>query len=172
MILRVIERISSVSGWLSGIGVVFMAVVAIIDVFLRYFFSKPLLFADDVGVYCMIYIAFVGAALTLKMKRHIMVDILYLQLPRKAQLWLDVFTTLLGTLIVCIITWQTAAWVLYTYKTGFTSSGVLQTPMWIPMSVIPVGLFFWSMQYIVESIKVVNILRSQHLKAKEGVTNV
>jgi C4-dicarboxylate transporter DctQ subunit len=149
-----------------------MAVVVITDVFLRYFFFKPLLFADDVGVYCMIYIAFVGAALTLKMKRHIMVDLLYDWLPRKVQLWLDVVTTLLGTLVICIITWQSADWVVYTYKSGFTSPGILQTPMWIPMSVVPVGLFLWSMQYIVESIKVVNVLRSQHLKAKEGVTNV
>jgi C4-dicarboxylate transporter, DctQ subunit len=172
MILRLIERISSVSGWLSGIGVVAMAVVVTLDVCLRYFFFKPLLFADDIGVYCMVYIAFVGAALTLKMRRHIMVDLVYERLPRRVQLWLDVIMTLLGTLVICIITWQCAGWVLYTYKSGFTSPGVLQTPMWIPMSAVPLGLFFWSMQYIVESIKAVNILRSQHLKANEGEPNV
>jgi TRAP-type C4-dicarboxylate transport system permease small subunit len=172
MILRMIETISLVSGWLSGLGVIFMTAVVSVDIFLRYFFSKSLLFADDFSVYCMIYIAFVGAALTLKMRRHIMVDILYLRLPRKAQLWLDVFTTLLGTLIVCIITWQSAVWVHYTYTCGYISSGILQTPMWIPMSVVPLGLFLWSLQYIVESIKAVNILRSQHLKAKEAVTHV
>jgi TRAP-type C4-dicarboxylate transport system permease small subunit len=171
MILRVIERISSVSGWLSGIGVIVMVVVVIVDVFLRYFFSRPLLFADDVGVYCMIYIAFVGAALTLKMRRHIMVDLLYARLPRKVQSWLDVITTLLGTLVICIITWESADWVHYTYESGFRSPGILQTPMWIPMAVVPLGLFFWSMQYIVESIKAINGLRGQHLQAKERVTN-
>ena len=172
MIIRVIERISSVSGWLSGIGMIVMAVVIFIDVILRYFFTRPLLFADEVSVYCMVYAAFVGAALTLKMRRHIMVDLLYKHLPPKIQLWLDVFTTLLGTFVICIITWESAGWVHYTYKSGFTSPGVLQTAMWIPMSVVPLGLFLWSMQYIVESIKVVNIFRSQHPKAKEEDPNV
>ena len=171
MILRVIEAISSVSGWVSGLGIIVMTGVVFVDVLLRYFFSKPLLFADDFSVYCMVYIAFVGAALTLKMRRHIMVDLLYLRLPRKVQLWLDVMTTLLGTLIICIITWQSAAWVHYTYKSGFISPGILEEPMWIPMAVVPIGLFLWSMQYIVESIKAVKGLRSQHPKAKEGHPN-
>jgi C4-dicarboxylate transporter, DctQ subunit len=172
MILKVIERISSVSGWLSGIGVVVMAAVIIVDVFLRYFFFKPLLFSDDIGVYCMIYIAFVGAALTLKMRRHIMVDLVYDRLPRRVQLWLDVMTTLVGALVTWIITWQCAAWVLYTYRSGFTSPGILQTPMWIPMSVVPVGLFLWGLQYIVDSAKAIHTLRSQHLEAVQGEPNV
>jgi len=167
MFIRVIERISTVSGWLSGIGVIAMVIVGFVDVVLRYLFNKPLLFADEVGVYCMIYVAFVGAALTLKMRRHIMVDLLYKQLPRKIQLWLDVITTLVGTFIICIITWYSVDWVHYTYKSGFRSSGILEEPMWIPMLVVPLGLFFWSLQYIVEAIKVVTILRSQHPQAKK-----
>ncbi len=137
MLLRVIETISSWSGWFSGIGVVIMAVVITIDVFLRYFFGKPLLFADDISVYCMIFITFVGAALTLKMKRHIMVDMLYKMLPRRVQLWLDVVTTFVGCFVIWILTWYTIVWVRYTYDSGYTSSGILQTPMWIPMSVVP-----------------------------------
>ena len=61
MLLRVIETISSWSGWFSGIGVVIMAVMITTDVILRYFFGKPLLFADDISVYSMIFITFVGA---------------------------------------------------------------------------------------------------------------
>ena len=96
MILRVIELISSVERMVLGVGVVIMAVLITIDVFLRYFFGKPLLFADDMSVYCMIFITFVGAALTLKMKRHISVDMFYKMLPRRAKLWLDVATTFVG----------------------------------------------------------------------------
>jgi TRAP-type mannitol/chloroaromatic compound transport system permease small subunit len=95
-----------------------------------------------------------------------------MRLPKKAREWLDVLTTVLGTLIVCIVTWQSVIWVHYTYKSGFTSPGILETPMWIPMSVVPLGLFLWSLQYIVESVKAVNIVRGRHPKATEGVTHV
>jgi C4-dicarboxylate transporter DctQ subunit len=168
MLLRVIETVSSFSGWFSGIGVLIMAVVTTTDVFLRYFFGKPLLFADDIGVYCMIFITFMGAALTLKMKRHIMVDMFYKMLPRRAQLWLDVVTTFVGCFVIWIITWHSLVWVRYTYDSSYTSSGILQTPMWMPMSMIPIGLFFFGLQYIVECVKVVKALDGPINNAKEG----
>lgn len=167
MLLRVIETISSWSGWFSGIGVLLMAVIVTIDVTLRYFFGKPLLFADDIGVYSMIFITFVGAALTLKNRRHIMVDMFYKMMPRRAQQWLDVVTTFIGCFVIWILTWYTIFWVRYSYETEFTSSGILQTPMWIPQSVVPLGLFLFGLQYIVECVKVVRILRGQENSAKE-----
>lgn len=171
MFLKVIETISSWSGWFSGIGVVAMAFVIMIDVTLRYFFGKPLLFADDIGVYSMIFITFVGAALTLKNRRHIMVDLFYQMLPRRAQLLLDVATTFVGCFVIWILTWYTIVWVKETYESGFMSSGILQTPMWIPMSVVPIGLFLFGLQYIVECVKVVRILRGQEIDAKEGAAH-
>ena len=168
MFLRVIETISSWSGWFSGIAIIIMAGVTTTDVFLRYFFGKPLLVADDIGVYCMIFVTFVGAALTLKMKRHIMVDMFYKMLPRRMQLWLDVVTTFLGAFIIWIITCYSIVWVQYTFNSGYTSSGILLTPMWIPMSIVPFGFFLFGMQYIVECVKVVRALHAQENHAKEG----
>ena len=171
MFITVIERLSSMSGWLSGLGVIAMAGVITIDIFLRYFLSKPLLFSNEVSVYCMVYVTFVGAALTMKKKGHIRVDLLYRHLSRKIQLWLDLVTTIMGTLVICIITWKSVGWVLYTYNSGFLSPGVLETQMWIPMSAVPLGLFFFSLQHIVESIKAGHVLRSHNLQAKEESAN-
>lgn len=160
MWIRAIEAVSTVSGWLSGLGVIVMTVLVVVDVFLRYVFRSPLLFSDDVSVYCMIYITFVGAALTMKMGRHIRVDLLYLHLSKRAQLRLDVATSLIGMIVLFIVTWQSVGWVQYTYRFGFKSSGILETPMWIPMSVIPLGLFFFSLQYIAEVGKAIGLLRN------------
>jgi C4-dicarboxylate transporter DctQ subunit len=168
MLFKIIETISTASGWIAGIGVVVMAVVITIDVFLRYFWGKPLLFADDVSVYCMMFVTFVGAALTLKMRRHIMVDLFYKMVSRKAQLWLDAVTTIAGCFVVWFLLWHTIGWVQYNYQTGYMSAGVLQTPMWIPMSIIPIGLFFFALQYLVECVKVVKALQNQQSNAKEG----
>ena len=172
MLLRVIETISSWSGWFSGVGVVIMAVIVTTDVILRYFFGKPLLFADDISVYCMIFITFVGCALTLKMKRHIMVDLFYKMVPRKVQLWLDVATTFVGCFVIWILTWYSIVWVLYTYKSDYTSPGILQTPMWIPGCGDPDRLLLlFGLQYIVECVKVVRALHGQENNAKEGVAH-
>jgi TRAP-type C4-dicarboxylate transport system permease small subunit len=171
MLLKWVETISSVSGWLSAIGIVVMAFMTTIDVCLRYFIGKPLLFADDMNVYAMIFITFVGAALTLKNKRHIMVDMFYNWLPRRAQLWLDVATTFVATGVVWVITWYTIGWVRYSYENGILSPGILQQPLWVPQMVIPIGLFFFGLQYIVECVKAVRALRGQENHAKEGAAH-
>jgi C4-dicarboxylate transporter, DctQ subunit len=171
MVLRVIETISSWSGWFTGVGVILMAVIITTDVILRYFFGKPLLFADDISVYSMMFITFVGCALTLKMKRHIMVDLFYTMVPRKVQLWLDVATTFVGCFVIWILTWYSIVWVQYTYKSDYTSPGILQTPMWIPGLVIPIGFFFFGLQYIVECVKVVRALHGQENNSKEGASH-
>jgi len=158
VITRVIETISSVSGWLAGIGVYGLTIVVFIDVVLRYFFSRSIFIADELSIYFMIYVAFIGAAMTMKNGAHIKVDILYKQLSGKARLWLDAVTMTVGTIICFIMTYQSAMWVRYTYKTNYISPSILETPMWIPMSCIPIGLFLWSLQYVVESMKAVNKL--------------
>ena len=158
MITRTIETISVVAGWLSGIGVYGLTILVFIDVVLRYFFSKSIFIADEMSIYFMIYVAFLGAAMTMKNGAHIKVDLLYKRLPQKARKWLDVVTMILGTIICFIMTYQCTMWVRYTYKTNFISPSILETPMWIPMSVIPIGLFLWSLQYIVESMKAVKSL--------------
>ena len=158
MFIKVVETISSVSGWLSGIGVYGMTIVVFVDVILRYFFSSSLFFSEELSIYFMVYVAFIGAAMTMKKGAHIKVDLLYNRLSEKARLWLDTITTILGTIICFIMTWQSAFWVRYTYKTNFISPGILETPMWIPMACVPIGLFLWSLQYVVESIKALNLL--------------
>ena len=158
MITRVIEKISTISGWLSGIGVYGMTIVVVVDVILRYFFSSSIFVADELSIYFMIYVAFIGAAMTMKNGAHIKVDIFYKRLTKRARLWLDAITMVLGTIICLIMTWQSAFWVRYTYVTNFISPSILGTPMWIPMACIPIGLFLWSLQYVLESIKALSML--------------
>lgn len=164
MWIRTIESFSTVTGWLAGLGVIVMTAIVVVDVFLRYFFSSPLLFSDEITIYSMIYITFIGAALTMKLGRHVNVDLLLIHLPNRARCWLDVATRLTGTIVVFIIAWYTAGWVLYNYRTHYSSSGILETPLWIPMLVVPVGMFFWGLQYLVEFYKAVELLRTDARK--------
>jgi len=41
----------------------------------------------------------------------------------------------------------------------------------MPALVIPVGLFLWGLQYIVECVKVVRLLHGQENNAKEGAAH-
>jgi TRAP-type C4-dicarboxylate transport system permease small subunit len=117
----------------------------------------------------MIYITFVGAAFTMKLGRHVNVDLIVAHLPQRVKSWLDAATKLAGTIVIFVIAWYTAGSVQYNYRTNYTSSGFLETPLWIPMLVIPMGMVFWGLQYLVEFCRAVERLKRRD--QKEGPTH-
>jgi C4-dicarboxylate transporter DctQ subunit len=159
MFSKVIERVSVVSGWLSGIGIYVMTIIVFVDVLLRYFFGSPTMVADVISVYSMCFVSFVGAAFTSKLGRHVSVDLVYQKFSPRTKAWDSLLTNILVTIVLAVITWSTIEWVIYTYNSGFISSGTMGEPMWIPLSCIPIGFFLWTLQYIVECLKAVKTLR-------------
>jgi C4-dicarboxylate transporter DctQ subunit len=164
MLARVIGSASTISGWLSGIGVYVMVVIVFIDVLLRYFFGAPTNVADIISVYCMLFVTFVGAAWATKLGKHVSVDLLYSYLSPTAKLWTTAITNIVVTITLIVISWKTIEWIIYTYKSGYTSSGTMGEPMWIPLACIPIGFVLWTLQYIVESLKGIDVLRNHYGK--------
>ena len=173
MFSRVIEQVSIVSGWLSGVGIYAMTAIVFVDVLLRYFLGSPTMVADTISVYSMLFITFVGAAMTTKLGKHVSVDLVFRRFPPKVKLWVQATTNLLATAVLVVVTWSTVEWVIYTYNSGYVSAGTMEEPMWIPLACIPIGFVLWTLQYVVESLKAVTALRT-HLaeagpKAQEGI---
>lgn len=168
MVIRIIESISSASGWLAQWASYVMMGLISIDVGLRYIFRKPFLWTDEISIYLMLYIAFIGAAATLKAGRHIQVDILWSRLPIKVRLWLDAITTFISLVVLCIVLYQTILWVYQSYVTKWTAPSILLTPFWIPQSVIPIGLFFLVMQCMVGLYKAITAVRNRDGSVKGG----
>jgi C4-dicarboxylate transporter DctQ subunit len=171
VLTRIIEKVSVISGWLSGIGIYIMVGIIFLDVILRYFFKSGTNVSDDVSVYAMVFVAFVGAAWTTKLGKHVSVDILFQRFPKTTQVWVHAITTCVSTLILFVVSWSTVNWVIYLRINGWSSVGMMNEPMWIPLSAIPIGFVLWSLQYVVESYKAI-ILLSNHLKGQAPVVQV
>jgi len=61
--------------------IVFQAILLIVSVFLRYVVNSPIVWADELTRYSLIWMTFAGVALATKDNKHIVVDILDLALP-------------------------------------------------------------------------------------------
>jgi C4-dicarboxylate transporter DctQ subunit len=162
MLSRIIESVSTVSGWLSGIGIYAMVGIVFLDVILRYFWGNPTDVADIISVYSMLFITFVGAALTTKLGKHVSVDLLFERLSPTAKMWVHAVTTCLATVVLAVISWKVIDWIIYTFNTGYVSAGTMEEPMWIPLSAIPIGFILWTLQYIVESLKAISVLQNHY----------
>src|ERR1043165_7816727 len=88
-------RHSSLNGTVDGLtaalekllGLALIAAVAFnfVNVVGRYIFGTTFLSADEVQIYIMVYIAFLGAAVATWRRAHLRMDVLVLRLPRAAK---------------------------------------------------------------------------------------
>jgi C4-dicarboxylate transporter, DctQ subunit len=118
-----------------------MAVVVSTGVIFRYFFHEPLFWAGEVSIFLLIYITFLGGSLGLKYKMQASVTIFTDYLPEKLKKIVLITGHVFILMFMAIILFYCFKWIS-SPNVAFQRSSALLLPMWIPYSVLPVGLTF------------------------------
>jgi len=138
-------------GFLAILATILLAFVMLIvdwEVVARYFLKRPSSWMLEVVEFTLLYICFLGAAWLLKEEGHIKMDLVLSRLNPKAQLWLNVITSLLGAIICFITTWYgvKVSWDLH--QSGQYFATFLKPPKYIIVGIVPVGCFLLSIQFL------------------------
>jgi C4-dicarboxylate transporter, DctQ subunit len=139
-----ISRASRVAALLSGLATLVLAVMISFDVLMRYFFNRPQLIVDEVGPYLLLVVIFGAAAQTFRVGGHVRVDLVTAYVPRPARAWLRVVNLTLGIAFLAVVIWVTTQSALTAFRYGRVSA-VLLYPLWMPMLLIPAGLFLMAL---------------------------
>jgi TRAP-type C4-dicarboxylate transport system permease small subunit len=142
------DRVLVVLFWMAGVLLIFSTVGTCIDVILRYCFNRPIHWMLEITEYIMLYIPFLGAALVLKEDGHIRVDILINHFSERSRAWLNVITSFLGGMVMLIYTGFGAQVTLDYFKRGIPALESLKTPMFLILMIIPIGGFFFTVQFL------------------------
>ena len=136
---RFVGRLAHACGVLSGLAIVAILVIVCVETVLRQF-QASLLVTDEVAGYLNAAAIFLGLAWTLREGGFIRVEILYDRATgamRQALRWLIVLTAVAFT---AVLLWVCARHVVYAYDRDTRAVSILDTPEWIPQSVMVVGL--------------------------------
>jgi TRAP-type C4-dicarboxylate transport system permease small subunit len=131
---------SRASVWFAWICLWAMMLIILIDITGRRFLGHSTQTADELSGYFLVVITFIGAAYTLRQGRHISVDLLQEHISPKANRILSIFTSVFALAFIVIMIWYSLKLSLSSLKFGSLSGTMLNTPMWIPQIVVPVGL--------------------------------
>lgn len=103
-----------------------------------------------------------AAGYTLLNNEHVKVDLIYGQLRRKAQLWIEVLGTLFFLFPFCLITiylsWPVVLSKIASGEVSNNTGGLLLWPVW---ALIPAGFGLLALQGLSELIKRIAILRGR-----------
>lgn len=134
--------IEKITRWMETVlGLVLIASVSLncVNIAARHFFNATLISADELQIFGMITITFLGVFVVSWRQKHLRMDVLSQALPG----WLRAILKLLEQLIICVlcgliivVSWE---YVSRMFALGVRSENA-EIPMWIPHAIITAGM--------------------------------
>ena len=159
------EKIGVICNWL----ILLACIVSGGNAMVRYAYDQSSNAWLEVQWYMFAVIVMFGAAYTLKRNEHVRVDLLYMTLGRRGQLWIDILGTVFFLLPTCLIlAWLSWPFFMQAYNVNEHSSnagGLLRWPIKI---VLPVGFMLVALQGLSEVIKRVAFLNGIPVESLEA----
>jgi len=150
---RTIAYLSHAGAIVGVYGLLFMTGMITVDVILRYFFAKPLMFGVEYSGYLLVFIVYLALGYTARVGGHINADFVVRRLPTRQHNLIDM-TTLLVTLGL-ISLFLCGAWDLWidAVQSGQESTTIMRTPLWVPYTFMWVGLVIFILDVVVLIVK-------------------
>lgn len=159
-LIRFVERLSLGAGLVGAIIVAPLVLATVYEVFSRYLFNAPTIWAYEIAYMAMGSNFLLGAAYTLREGGHIRIDLIYAQVSPKARAIIDI----VGYLGLCLpvawwLSWGLWKYALHAYLSGETSGESAWNPIiWPFRLVFFAGFALLALQATVELIKAVRVL--------------
>lgn len=150
------EKIAYVCNWL----VLLACVVSGGNAMVRYAYDTSSNAWLEIQWYMFAVIVMFGAAYTLKRNEHVRVDLFYMTLSRRGQLWVDILGTIVFLLPTCaILAWLSWPFFMQSFNVNENSSNAGGLLRWPIKLVVPVGFVFLALQGVSEVIKRIAALK-------------
>jgi TRAP-type C4-dicarboxylate transport system permease small subunit len=146
--------VSSVSRGLNIGGMVVlvaMMLLTVMDVLLRYFFTRPIIGSTEVTEYMMVCLA-LGMAWCVLTGRSIKMDLIVGRFPSRAQGVIDSITDAIGLVVLICLTWQNFREAITAQRTQVTSL-ILMIPSYPAKGILAIAFAWLCLAVVVSLIK-------------------
>ena len=162
-IIFYIEKFTCMPGYLAAGLIIPLVLATCYEVFARYIFGNPTIWAYEVGYLLMGFHFLLGGALTLKKNEHIRIDIFYNQLKKKNKAKIDLSLYLifiipcLFLLSIRLIDHTTNSFI----NNETTGNSAWNPPIWPLHAIITLSFIILFLQVIAECLKSYNEIKKR-----------
>ena len=155
-----IDALNEKIGYVCNLLVLLACLVSAANAMIRYAFNVSSNGWLELQWYMFAILVMFGASYTFKRNEHVRVEILYLMLSERGQLWLDMVGTLFFLIPSCLLL-AYLSWPFFyqAYAVGEISSNAGGLVRWPIKAVVPVGFVFLALQGVSEVIKRIAALK-------------
>jgi C4-dicarboxylate transporter DctQ subunit len=121
-----------------GAALAFCSLLLFVNVVLRYVFLAPISWAEELTLYLMAWIVFVGSSVAVRTRGHIAIDLLPLALSPSGRRRLALTIAFLMLVFLAVFFFYSAEHTLRVRSVGQVMP-VMRSPMWLAYLAMPVG---------------------------------
>ena len=155
---RSIDLLAAALEKLLGAALIVAVLYNFVNVVGRYIVGQTFISADEVQIYIMVYIAFLGAAVATWRRVHLRMDVLAKMLPAAARNALAAIELLLLLVLAAFVTYVAYGYVTQMARLDARSQNA-GIPMWMPHSAIALG---FGLIAVLTVLQIFQLLRKGH----------
>jgi TRAP-type C4-dicarboxylate transport system permease small subunit len=145
------EKFLNFDLFVSCLALLILIVLTFGAVVMRYFINRPIIWGEEVQLFCIVFMVFFGAGAGFRAGAHVAIDFLVDLFPPKAQKTVETVIWLCSIAILCYFTVQSAGFVGQMFRTRRTSE-ILDIPYFITYAAFPIGCILMILNYIFSTI--------------------
>jgi TRAP-type C4-dicarboxylate transport system permease small subunit len=145
-----VDRVNGVLIALSALALGVAGCVLTWEVAGRYFFKLPSIWQDELSVMLLVGATFGAASWIQKRRGHVAVDFLHHVLPRRIDRWLRLATEFVSLAFCSFFAWKCWTLLAEALEEGQTSNSAWGPPLWIPYSMMAVGMTMLALQTLLQ----------------------
>jgi len=135
---KAFDRVARILELVLALAFIFAVVLNFANVLGRYILGYSLLGADEVQVFIMVAMTFVGAAIVTRRNMHLRMDVLVQFIPGPVRLLLRLIELLLLVVLAGLVVTESVLYAQRMFSIGRTSD-MAGVPMWIPHGMVALG---------------------------------
>lgn len=147
-----------------SITIVAMSVMLIGNALSRSFLNKSWAFTEEVGKMGVVVLTFIGIGYAVRKSMHIEMSGFFDMMSDKWQRYVSLLIQFGSAIVLGIMTYLSFKYIVHLHNLGQVTT-ILRWPMYLTMSVIPIGFLFGTIRYIVDFIK--TVMRKEVRQASE-----
>lgn len=139
LFLKVTDALVFVAFYLAAAVLIAMVGLICTEMVLLHLFSQSLLFLDDVVGQLVAVFAFLAIGYCMREHALIRVEVIYHNLGPFRRFFADIVYALVSLFYVCTLNYYIIKLVRSSFNNDVRSLSILETPVWIPQLVMPIG---------------------------------
>lgn len=134
--------------------IILMSLMLIGNALSRSILNKSWAFTEEVGKIGVIVLTFIGIGYAARKSMHIEMSGFFDMLPKRWQRYVTLFIQTGSAIVLAILTYLSIRYIMHLHALGQVTT-ILRVPLYLTMSVIPIGFLFGTIRYVLDFVATV-----------------